>query len=250
MVRSKLPFCVYDTAYFFIPTVLNSISGDPVDDALPHILADDHDDPDHNINENQVMPNVAPGPEFSGDISFSSDALYSSSEDSDHNRFNPSLPEEGPIEPSLPSLSTQNATIQADQPISVLRGERDLRDGDQEQPSSESTENEQPVESNVLIVASGTPMPIVYDNPPYPHQENEIQVKLEATKDMQGAAVTVEDSQFEDLTSLVPLPRPPDININRLFVHHRGPPAVQFPNATQQNYPPPVQEAGHPLPSK
>ena len=223
---------------FYPHNPYNSISDDPVDDVLPNILADE--DPDHNNYDLQIMPNVAP--EFSEDIS--SDAP-SCSEDDDHDRFSPSLPEERPREPSLLSLSIQNATAQANQPISIFRGDRDSRNGDQEQPNSE---NEQPTESDVL--PSGTPMPIIYDDPPYPHQENEIQVKLEATKDMQGAAVTVEDSQFEDLTSLVPPPRPPDININHLFVHHRGPPAVQYSIATLQDYPRPIQEAGHPLPSK
>ena len=217
-----------------------------MDDALPHILADE--DPNHNVNENYDLQDMADvAAEFSEDTS--SDAL-SYFEESDHDRFNPCLPEEGPREPSLLSLSIQNVTAQADQPISTLRGERDSRNDDQEQPSSESMENKQLTESDVL--PSGTPKLTIYGDPPYPHQENEIQVKLEATKDMQGAAVTIEDSQCKDLTSLAPPPKPPDININRLFMHHHGPgpPAVQFPITMLQNYPPPIQEAGCPLPSK
>lgn len=205
-----------------ITTILNSISGNPIDDVLPQILHVADEDPNNNTNKNydlQVMPNVAT--EFSEDIS--SDAPSCSKGD-DLNRFNPSLPEEGLRETSCLSLSVQNVTAQADQSISMLRGERDSRNGDQEQRSSESTENEQPTESDILLI--GTPLPIVYDDPPYPHQENEIQVKLEATKDMQGAAVTVEDSQFKHLTSLVPPPRPPNIHINHFFMHHCGPPAV------------------------
>ena len=214
---------------------------------MPHILTDE--DPNH-VNENYNLEDMADvAAEFSEDTS--SDAL-SYTEEGDCDRFNPGLPEEEPREPSLLSLSIQNVTAQADQPISMLRGERDSRNSDQEQPSSESTENEQPPASDVL--PSSTPKPIIYADPPYPHQENEIRVKLEARKDIQGAAVTVEDSQYKDLTSLAPPPKPPDININRLFVHHHGPgpPDVQFLITMLQNYryPPPIQEVGHPLPSK
>ena len=225
-------------------------AGNPIDDVLPCTLLDEEDpnhEPDFNLGD---VSNVEAVAEIFEDTSISSDAL-SYSEEGDHDRFNPGLSEEGPGEPSLLSISgILNVTAQADQPISEWRGERDLRNGDQEQPSSESTENEPLTESDVSL--SGTPTkPIIYGDPPYPHQENEIQVKLEATKDMQGAAVTVEDTQYKDLTSLAPPPKPPDININRIFMHHHGPPVVQFPTTMLQNdYPSPIQEADLPLPSK
>ena len=117
-------------------------AGNPIDDILPCTLLDEEDpnhEPDFNLGD---VPNVEAVAEIFEDTSISSDALSYSQED-DHDRFNPGLSEEGPGEPSLLSISgIPNVTAQADQPISEWRGERDLRNGDQEQPSSESTENE------------------------------------------------------------------------------------------------------------
>ena len=231
---------------WLIFTTLYSISEDHVDGALYHISAEVTESPDQNNGNIEDIP--AETADSIENVSWTSDIdAPSNSEDSDHDQFNSSLQEEGPKDPSLLSLSMQNTAVQPDLPINVLRGEpnsNNSANGDQEQHSG-LTENDQP--TNALPI----PMPINYDDPPYPHEENEIQVELEATKDMQGAAVTVECSHFKDLTSLAPPPKPPDVNANYLFMHHHGSSATRSPiTPFQEDYPFPEQETDHPLPGK
>ena len=160
-------------------------------------------------------------------------------------QFDEAIPEEGSQESSFFSVNDQTIVVHDDQPsdMAMVREptSSDLTESDQDDQHS--------VEDESSVNVHPSPAKFIYNNTPYPRQENEIHVQLEASEDMQGAAVTVESYSLQDI-SLAEPPKPPDININlQCFLSQYGDPECLLVTMLQ-DYPPPVQEAGRPMPSK
>ena len=167
------------------------------------------------------------------------------SEDEDDGRLGASLVVEvEPCRPSLLSLDMPTTALVTDRPANVIRGEEDSSN-----PASDD-EDQHFMETKPSTVATLYPAPVFYDNHPMPHQENEIRIKVEASPDIHGASVTVEPSHLQSFPAVAPPSRPPNINtiIRPFLLQYRIP--LRPPLTMHNGYPPPVQEARNPQPSK
>ena len=93
----------------------------------------------------------------------------------------------------------------------VVRGEQ-LGSND----SANDDDNQESMETESTIVLPVIPSPVLYNDCPYPHQENLIHITLETTKDMHGASVTVETN---NLHSFLP---PSDAIIHPFSIQESG----------------------------
>ena len=157
----------------------------------------------------------------------------------DNRRFGASIPEIGPCQPSLLSLDMPTTAFMNDRPADVIRGEEDSSD-----PASD--DDKHVLESEPATVAPLHPAPVFYDNPPMPHQENEIRIKVEASPDIHGASVTVEPSHLQSFpaVALPPIARPLGA-LNLPGVPGLRPPLTLFIGCS-----PTAQDTGNPLPGK
>ena len=164
------------------------------------------------------------------------------SEDEDSRRFGTSLSETGSCQPSLLSLDMPTIALVTDRPADVIRGEEDSSN-----PAS-NDEDQHFIESDPTTVATLNPAPVFYGNPPMPHQENEIRIKVEASPDIHGASVTVEPSHLQSFPAMAqpPIAMPPDHGASNI----PGSPSLLSPLTLFIGQSPSVQNTVYPLPGK
>ena len=140
-------------------------------------------------------------------------------------QFNPGISEEGAQEPSLLYPSMQNTATYDIHPVDIMN-----------EPNCSIADD---INHSAVMFA---PIIFDYNDPLCPRHEIQINMKLEGNEKMHGAAVTVESSYLQDLCSFASPPKPPDININRPFLHQYGTNECTSVNILQ-DYPNPIQEA-------